>query len=176
MYQVPYTTLSTATSATAATRCASVPEQLQPHLHLPGDQHRCRPHGQRWEALEGVAAPSRPNIITRCECFKACLSMYRAREKIGPYSGRPKENSCLSAESRERPSQKVPFLQKCRKNRKSLFLPKGPISAETHSFCQISATDICRKSTEMPTESVFLPKESISAERLHFCRMREMVQ
>ena len=50
--------------------------------------------------------------------------------------GRPKENFCHSAKSRKRAPQKSLFLQKYRKNRKKLFLPKEPPSAERDSFCR----------------------------------------
>ena len=54
----------------------------------------------------------------------------------GQGSGRPKEKFCLSAESRKTAFQKSSFLQKYRKNRKRVFLPKCHLSAEKGPFCR----------------------------------------
>ena len=59
-------------------------------------------------------------------------------QNIFQISGRQKEKFCLSAESRKTASQKCSFLQKYRKNRKRVFLPKYHLSAEKGSFCRPS--------------------------------------
>ena len=78
-------------------------------------------------------------------------------------SGRPKEEFCASAESRKRTPLKSYFLQKYRKNRKRLFLPKDPLSAKIASFGR-------EKLFFWPTfGSKFLPKDCLSAEIASSC-------
>ena len=85
-------------------------------------------------------------------------------------SGRPKEEFCLSAESRKRTYPKSYFLQKYRKNRKRLFLPKDPLSAEIASFGR-------EKLFFWPTfGSKFLPKDCLSAEIASSCRKSLFLQ
>ena len=82
-------------------------------------------------------------------------------------SGKPKENFCLSSESRKRDSPRIPFLQKYWKNRKKLFLPKECLSAEIPSFYRIETTQF---------EYHRIQKEQISAESGCFCQKRLFLQ
>ena len=88
----------------------------------------------------------------------------------GNNSGRPKEELCLSAESRKRTYPKSYFLQKYRKNLKRLFLPKEPLSAKIASFGR-------EKLFFWPTfGSKFLPKDCLSAEIASSCRKSLFLQ
>ena len=85
-------------------------------------------------------------------------------------SGRPKEDFCLSAESRKRTYPKSYFLQKYRKNRKRLYLPKDPLSAEIASFGR-------EKLLFWPIfGSKFLPKDCLSAEIASSCQKSLFLQ